>query len=217
MTTQPTQATPESVRIVEQPERSSLGRFAKSVAQALAATLLVPRWICYAVNRRLVGDEAAFSAASESLARVPGRRGLYMRQAFYRRTLAACGRDVYFGFMTVFSKPAARVGDRAYLGRGCGVGWADIGEGVMLADGVQILSGARQHGRAQGSDQAHQDQPQEFRQVAIGAGAWLGTNTVVMADVGARTVVGAGAVVTEALPTDVTAVGIPARALPKGR
>jgi acetyltransferase-like isoleucine patch superfamily enzyme len=49
--------------------------------------------------------------------------------------------------------------------------------------------------------------------VRIGAGAWIGGAAVVMADVGANTIVGAGAVVTKPLPDGVVAGGVPARVL----
>jgi len=49
--------------------------------------------------------------------------------------------------------------------------------------------------------------------VRIGAGAWIGSAAIVMADVGSDTVVGAGAVVTKPLPDGVMAAGVPARAL----
>ena len=49
--------------------------------------------------------------------------------------------------------------------------------------------------------------------VRIGAGAWVGSGAVVLADVGRDTVVGAGAVVTKPLPDRVLAAGVPARVL----
>src|SRR3989442_652923 len=49
------------------------------------------------------------------------------------------------------------------------------------------------------------------RRVRIGAGAWIGANSVVMADVGADSIVGAGAVVTKSIPPGVKAAGVPAR------
>jgi acetyltransferase-like isoleucine patch superfamily enzyme len=42
-------------------------------------------------------------------------------------------------------------------------------------------------------------------------GSWIGSNAVVMADVGAGCIVGAGAVVTRPLPPRVLAAGVPAR------
>jgi len=83
----------------------------------------------------------------------------------------------------------------------------------MLSDGVQILSGGRQHGRSLTPHESHQDKPQRFQRISIGAGAWLGTNAIIMADVGEATIVGAGAVVTEPLPANVVAVGVPARVI----
>ena len=55
------------------------------------------------------------------------------------------------------------------------------------------------------------EQPGVLTQVRIGAGAWIGSAAVVMADVGRDTIVGAGAVVTKSLPDRVVAVGVPAR------
>ena len=50
-----------------------------------------------------------------------------------------------------------------------------------------------------------------FERVTIGADSWIGNRSVVMADVGRRCVVGAGSVVTKALPDGSLAVGAPAR------
>ena len=47
--------------------------------------------------------------------------------------------------------------------------------------------------------------------VRIGPGSWIGSATVVLADIGADTVVGAGSVVTRPLPDRVIAAGVPAR------
>jgi acetyltransferase-like isoleucine patch superfamily enzyme len=105
----------------------------------------------------------------------------------------------------------AEVGDRAYIGRRCGIGFATVGAGAMLADGVQILSGGREHGLSGDGDR--QDQAQEFRRVTVGAGAWIGTNAVVMADVGDGAVVGAGAVATKPIPPRTVAVGVPAKVI----
>jgi acetyltransferase-like isoleucine patch superfamily enzyme len=182
----------------------------------------------YWVARWVLGEARAFAAASESVARVPGYRGLYARQAFYRRTLGGMGRDVYIGFGTLLSKREARIGDRAYIGRFCSIGWAEIGEGAMIADGVQILSGAHQHaptpapGSAPGSAPAPgrfgpETMPREhalqYQQVRIGAGAWIGAGAIIMADVGAGAIVGAGSVVTRAVAAGARVTGVPARAM----
>jgi acetyltransferase-like isoleucine patch superfamily enzyme len=152
----------------------------------------------------------AFHAASESIARVPGLRGVYLRHAFYRCTLTRCGQDCHFGWLSVFSMTAARVGQKVYVGRYCTIGFADIDDEVMIADQVQILSGGREHGAARPGQTMH-EQPQTFQRVHIGRGAWIGAGAIVMADVGEGSIIGAGAVVTRPVPAHAVAVGVPAR------
>ncbi len=202
-------ASPDLVRI-EHPRRGGAARVAKGVVGAAAHIWILPRLLALAVAGAVWGRDRAFLASSESIARIPGMRGVYCRQAFYARTLARCGSDVYFGWQSVFSMRAAEVGDRAYIGRRCGLGFAELGDDVMLADGVQILSGGREHGRAENLETTHRDQAQEFRRVTIGRGAWIGTGAIVMASVGEGSIVGAGAVVTRPIPARSLAVGVPA-------
>lgn len=185
----------------------------KRLLQAAAGLWVVPRLLTYRLTSHALESDRAFLDASESVARIPGTRGVYCRQAFYRRTLAGCGRDVYFGWLSTFSKPLATVGEGAYIGRRCSIGLADIGAEVMLADGVQVLSGAHQHPISTDPGQSHRQQPPTFERVAIGAGAWIGTNAIIMADVGEGAVVGAGSVVTRPVPPRAVVAGVPARVL----
>ncbi len=202
-------AEPATTRVPEPAERGAAGELGKRTAAALAVLWIAPRLAAYRVARALLGEARALVGASESIARIPGLRGVYCRRAFYRRVLAGCGRDVYIGWQTTFSKPQARLGNGVYVGRGCSIGWAEIGDGALLADGVQVPSGGRQHGAADG-EAGFRDRPQEFRRVKIGAGAWIGAGAIVMADVGEGALIGAGAVVREAVPAGALAAGVPA-------
>lgn len=192
---------------VEHAARGNLFRLCKRSIQYLFLVACLPRLIVYFVARRLLGRRA-FLHCSESISRKMGLRGVYLRQAFYRMTLSRCGDDIYFGWHSVFSMPEASIGNKVYIGRRCGIGFATIEDNVMLADNVQILSGGREHGME--GDGAMQSQAQSFTRVRIGAGAWIGTGAIVMNDVGMNTIVGAGAVVTKPLPSDCVAVGVPA-------
>ncbi len=200
--------TTEVLQVVH-PHRSAGAIAFKRGLQALAFVWVLPRLAIYRVASLFVGKPRAFANASEGVGGIPGLRGLYTRQAFYRATLESCGRDVYFGWLCAFSTPKARVGEGAYIGRRCGLGYVTLGEGVMLADGVQVLSGAHQHG-TDGAD-SFREQSQQYRHVSIGAGAWLGAGAVIMAEVGAAAVIGAGAVVTTAIEARCVAAGVPAR------
>ncbi len=196
--------------VLAPPERRGLFMLAKRVVQAFFLIRVSPRLLAYYVAKRILGRRA-LTSSSESLARVPGLRGVYLRQAFYRFALAACGRDVYIGWQSVFSMPEARLGERAFVGRFCTIGYADIGEEVMIADGVQILSGGHEHGHSSASDVTMHEQPQTYRMVQIGRGAWIGAGVIVMNDIGEGSIVGAGAVVSRPIPARSVAVGVPAR------
>lgn len=187
----------------------------KQVAQRIAWVLVVPTRLRYALLQRVLGSDRALSAVSERLAGRPGVLGLYQREAFYRGGLARVGRDVHIGYQTLFSKTAAELGDRVYLGRFCTVGWAIIGDDAKLADGVQVLSGARHHQREAGLELV--DHPVRVQPIRIGRGAWIGANAVVMADVGEGAIVGAGAVVTRPVAAHTTVAGVPARPINASR
>lgn len=197
--------------LVRAPARSAKELALKRVIQGLFVIYVAPRWWRYRLMSKLMGEDRAFLLASESISMIPGQRGIFARQAFYRQSLEHCGRDVSFGWLSTFSMPASRVGDNVYIGRRCSIGFADIGHHVMLADGVQILSGGREHGLSSDGSGTHQDQAQRFRRLQLGAGAWIGTGAVIMDDVGEHSVIGAGAVVNKPIPPRSLAVGVPAK------
>src|SRR5271165_2848183 len=147
---------------------------------------------------------------AQSFATAPGGIGDYLRGAYYRLTLQAFDLSSRISFGSFFAHPEAKIGKRVYVGSYCILGRVTIGDGTLLASGVQVLSGGRQHARS-GEGEAFSGG--EFVQVTIGADSWIGAAATVMADVGSRTTVGAGSVVTKPVPDDCVAVGNPARVI----
>lgn len=186
---------------------------AKGLAQMIATVAAWPLLVRYHVSCAILGRERAFGSMSERIARKPGMMGLYIRQAFYKRTLPSVGQDVHFGFMSLLSKTQATIGQRVYVGRFCTLGLVDLGDDVMLADAVQVLSGGRQHGTTSNEGQTLRDNDHTFTRVTIGQGAWIGAGAIIMADVGAGAIVGAGAVVTRPVPANTRVGGVPAKPL----
>jgi acetyltransferase-like isoleucine patch superfamily enzyme len=177
--------------------------------------MVMPLVVTMRAEQRLLGPEradAVFQAYSQMLSLVPGLAGEYARRAFYRLTLPRCGEDFTVGFGTVFSKQGVVVGHRVYIGMGCTIGHAWLGDHVTIGSNVDLLSGKEQH-HFDDPDQPVQDQGGRYSTVRIGENSWLGNGTIVMADIGAGCVVGAGTVVQSALPDRVIAVGNPARVL----
>lgn len=178
----------------------------KTLAMILGTLRAGPHLLAFSASSPIIGRERAFAASGEAVAKIPGQIGLYTRAAFYRATIDHVGRDVYLGFMSIVTKCDARLGDRAYVGRFCSIGSAEIGDDVKLADGVQVLSGRYQHA---------QRDTLRLTTITIGYGAWIGTNAVVMNDVGEHATVGAGAVVVHPVSANVTVGGVPAVPLQK--
>jgi acetyltransferase-like isoleucine patch superfamily enzyme len=198
--------------VVEPKRRSAAAILIKRVLQFMFLFLCLPWFLAFGIGRLIWGRSRSFQLTAEYLAVVPGMIGVYLRQAFFERTLSRCGPDCYFGWLSTPSMAQAEFGASVYIGRSCRIGFASIGDRAMIGDGAQILSGGREHGRA-AEGVTSQEQPQSFRRVTIGAGAWIGANAVVMADVGDGAIVGAGAVVVKPIPPRTTAVGVPARVL----
>src|SRR3954463_13981980 len=104
-----------------------------------------------------------------------------------------------------------RIGAKAFVNWGgvfLDVGRITLGDFVQLGPNVQLLTATRPLGTGRRREGWEGVEP-----ITIGDDVWLGGGVIVLPGVtiSARTVVGAGAVVTKDLPEGVLAVGNPAR------
>jgi acetyltransferase-like isoleucine patch superfamily enzyme len=176
------------------------------VAHIIAAPLVLWYWLWVP----LLGRDRAMQGSTEFLSLFPGISGQYLRRAFLTWTIEACHPTATVCFGTTFSKAKARLGANVYVGPGCHLGMVDIEDDVLLAAGVHVTSGARTHGYDDPT-RPIREQEGERRRVRIGARSWIGSAAVIMADVGADVIIGAGAVVTKPIPEGVIAAGVPAQ------
>jgi acetyltransferase-like isoleucine patch superfamily enzyme len=181
----------------------------KATARALATVLISPALASYAIRRLFLGRDRALEGSSQALGLIPGVLGDYVRRAFLARVLAGCGPNATIQFGCLFSQAGARIDDYAYIGPRCHLGLVHVERDALLAAGVHVPSGAATHGLGD-LDRPIREQPGERRLVRIGAGAWIGSAAVIMADVGRNAVVGAGSVVTKPVPDYAIAAGVPA-------
>jgi acetyltransferase-like isoleucine patch superfamily enzyme len=184
----------------------------KKTANGLAFLLIFPAVVCYWVASLFLGRNQAYPGWAQALSLLPGLTGVYLRRAFYRLVLASCSPDACLSFGTVISHRQARIGRGVFTGLYCTLGKTTLEEDVLIASHVSITSGGREHG-IERLDLPIRLQPGEFVQVTIGRDTWIGERAVVMADVGAHCVIGAGAVVTKPLPDFSIAAGVPARVI----
>lgn len=182
----------------------------KAAARAVATIAILPQLASFKIRAALIGDNRALVGSSQMLSLVPGLAGQYLRRAFLARVLrGGCASSAAIEFGTLFSQIDARIDENVYIGPRCHLGHVHLERDVLLAAGVHVPSGPHTHGMDVSAPM--HDQPGSLRVVRIGAGSWIGSNAVVLADVGQHTIVGAGAVVTHPLPDHVIAAGVPAR------
>ncbi len=184
----------------------------KLVAHGCCIPFVLPVLIQYWLARPLFGPSRALEGATQTLAGVPGALGIYFRRAFLSFVLKRCSRSAEIGYGTLLSQPDSVIGDRVYIGPRCHLGLVNLEADVLLAAGVHVPSGAMTH-HFDDPDVPIREQGGERQLVTIGAGAWIGSGAIVLADVGAGTIVGAGSVVTKPLPANVIAAGAPAKVI----
>jgi virginiamycin A acetyltransferase len=190
--------------------KTSRLREAVKFAAYLVATLIVsPLLLGFFVEALFLGRDRALHSTSQALSLVPGLGGQYLRRAFFTLALDRFARSATVEFGTLFSKAGAEVGAGAYIGPMSHIGLASIGPDVLIGSGVHVLSGPKTHG-FDDPDRPIRDQAGTPRRVTIGEGAWIGNAAVIMDDVGAGAIVGAGSVVTRAIPPRTIAAGVPA-------
>ena len=184
----------------------------KALAHGVCWIAVTPSVISWRLRSIVLGPDRALEGSAQAWALVPGLTGQYLRRAFLSRTLRSCARTATIEFGTLFSSASASIGERAYIGPRCHLGWALIEDDALLAAGVHVPSGARTHGFDDLSIPIR-DQPAVKTAVRIGRGSWIGSAAVVMANVGDDAIVAAGAVVTRPLPDATVSGGVPARVL----
>lgn len=182
----------------------------KASVRFIALIAVVPILLCYRLNSLLIGSNRALESASQLLSLLPGISGQYLRRAFLQRALARCHSSALVEFGTLFSQVGSILDENVYVGPRCQLGLVHLERDVLIAANVQIPSGGKTHSFDDRTIPIR-EQGGERRMVTIGAGAWIGTGAVILADVGKGTVVAAGAVVTRPLPDNVIAAGVPAK------
>ncbi|MDP5053034.1 MAG: acyltransferase [Congregibacter sp.] len=183
----------------------------KDLMHVLATVIVSPLLLVDLVLRPLSSD-GVFAACSQILSLLPGKTGSYIRVAFYRRAMHSCSADCYIGFGTLFSQRNTSIGSGAYIGPQCNIGSCQIGNDTLIASGVHIMSGTQQHCFIDPQTPIR-DQGGVYSMVSFGDDCWIGNVALIMSDVGAGSVIGAGSVVTAPIPEMSIAVGNPARVL----
>ena len=183
-------------------------RVVKVLAFLVCLVLVMPLVAASWLEKRLSRSEAVFTLFAQLLAPLPGLPGALLRGAYYFGTLRSCSWETHVGFGSIFTHRDATLARHASMGAYCVIGHAQIGEAAMIGSRVSIPSGKRQHLDADGRLSASEGR---FERVAVGPGSWVGEGAIVLASIGARCIVSAGAVVTREMLDDCLIAGNPAQ------
>lgn len=162
------------------------------------------------VSYKYVKTERIFDFFAKLLSLLPGHIGQYVRSSFYRQTLDKSEYDLSIGFGSFFAHPNVQVGRKVVIGHYSIIGSVILGNNVLISSRVSVMSGKYQHdiNLMDGSGKKIQ-----YESIKVGDNCWIGENAIVMASIGDKCVVSAGSVVTKPAPSEVTAIGNPARFL----
>lgn len=184
----------------------------KKLAQYVAVLLVLPLYGVLLISELFIESDQPFQGCSQLLSLLPGIPGNYLRQQFYCLSLAECHDDCCIEFGTRLNQRDIELGRRVYIGTSCCIGLCRIEDDVMLGSNVDIISGKKQH-NFDCLDTPMREQGGELEKIVIGEDSWLGNSSVVMANIGRKSIIAAGSVVVKAMPPYSIAGGNPAKVL----
>ena len=143
------------------------------------------------------------------LSKYSGIYGILLRRAFYKKSLQRCGDglSVFYGAFIVF--PDVEIGNNCSVGEYSIVSLCSLGNDVLIAARVSIMSGS-QHHDVMDTDSLFRESTSIKKRIVIGNNVWIGTHAVIMSDVSSDTAVGAGAVVVKQYEPYLVVAGVPA-------
>lgn len=161
-----------------------------------------------------LSPETGFRLISELLSLIPFAFGEICRYDFYKFTLKNCGNNVFINFGTILYYPNVSIGNNVLIGMYNTIHHCDFGNNVMTAEGCHFLSGSKYHNFSR-IDIPMTQQGGKLKRIRVGNDVWIGTNAVIMDDVGDGCVVGAGSVITKKIEPYSIVAGNPAKIIKK--
>lgn len=181
----------------------------KKLINAAFVIINLPALALYFVLLPVSRKDSLFAGFSQAYSLMPGQVGNYLRRNFYRFTMAYCGKDVVISFGVLFSHAGVEIGSNVYIGPQSNIGLCKIEHNCLLGSGVHILSGKKQH-NFKDQNQPLRMQGGHYEKITIANNVWIGNTAVVMANIGERSVIAAGAVVVDAVNNHAIMAGNPA-------
>lgn len=186
----------------------------KSKIKSIVSFICRLHAIFYFIAYRLLGLK--YKTISIMLSKFPGYYGIILRREFYKRTLKKCGNNlsVFFGAIVVY--PEVEIGDDCTIEEYSIVSLCALGNDVIVAARVSIMSGSHHHD-INDVNTVFWKSKSYAKKINVGNNVWIGTHSIIMEDISSHSVVGAGSVVTKNFPPYVVIAGIPAKIIRERR
>lgn len=140
----------------------------------------------------------------------PCKYGIRLRRLFYKMTLRKLGEKFRIDWLSYIVYPSVEIGNNVTIEEKCVISRCSIGNDVILAANVSLMSGKNHH-YVDDLTKTFYESGGEVKHIILEDNLWIGTHAVVMEDVSTGTVIGAGSVVTKKFPPNVIIGGVPAR------
>ena len=162
------------------------------------------------VLNKIFKNDSMFTATSQLMSLLPGKSGSYARRCLYSKVISSCSLNCFIGFGTLLSQRDTEIDEGVYIGPQCNIGSCHIMKDTLLGSSVHILSGKNQHS-FEDINTPIQQQGGTYSKIQVGEDTWIGNGAIVIANVGKKCIVAAGAVVTKDVPDYAIVAGNPAK------
>ncbi len=189
-------------------------KYLKAIFSSLFLLISFPIFLYYLLEGLFLGKKKSFQGISQFLSLFPGLWGCYLRKGFYVFSLKRCSWGCYIGFGSIFSHSTCEIGRYVYIGTNCTIGDVSLSDYVTIGSNVDIMNGGKQH-YIENIEIPVQKQGGEYPKVYIGEDVWIGNSSVIMANIGKKSIIGAGSVVVKDIEEYSIAVGNPASIVKK--
>lgn len=144
------------------------------------------------------------------LSKIPFYTGEYLRYVYYKYTLKKVGYNVTFRYGSYCQYQHTILGNNLLIGYYNCLGKVEIKDNVQLGGFVNVLSGRHQHYKKE-ADGNTGNSVDRNQLITIGERVWVGSNAVIMNDVGDGCIIGAGSVLVDKATASSIWAGNPAR------
>ncbi len=173
---------------------------------------VLPAGLLALVVHKLLGSSLFYDLFAQCFSMTPGFIGTAVRACYYKQTLSQSYMDLNMGFGSFISKIGTKIGRGVFINGRNIIGLADIGDGVVVANYVSVLSGGRQH-NFDDPEVGILEKEGTYSCVTIGRDVFIGDHCVVMADIGEKSIIGSGTLVVKPIPPYSVAIGNPAKVI----